>query len=105
MDSNDNRPMFVNEIFTFRVPENVSVFHRLVIGIVQAEDKDLESVLVYELMDGNNSRFHLDVYTGMITTTAVQIDYENLQYARLTVRIYDGIFSGVSGGCGRGYQR
>ena len=86
MDENDNSPMIMH-LRTFSVRENVEVGE--FVGEINATDADSgdNSVLVYEIVAGNEAGdFIIDSESGSISTSS-SIDREEFSYYSLTIEV------------------
>ncbi|GJQ72102.1 ft, partial [Trypoxylus dichotomus] len=75
-DTNDNPPAFLENAYSFDIPENAPRGHK--VGQIQAVDADLgaNADLTYTVIsDWANDVFSLNPQTGVFTLTA-KLDYE-----------------------------
>ncbi|XP_076368154.1 cadherin 74A isoform X2 [Tachypleus tridentatus] len=93
-DANDNSPVFENEQYLFRVPENASP--EMEIFTLQAHDSDSGSFgeLNYTLKGFGSNKFLVDQFTGKIMIAPcdqdVCLDYETQPSYSLTFEAEDG---------------
>lgn len=79
-DTNDNPPVFVENVYSFDIPENAVRGSKF--GQVQAVDPDLgiNSQLSYTVIsDWANDVFSLNPQTGIFTLTS-RLDYEEVSF-------------------------
>lgn len=88
-DSNDNAPVFLSPTYSFDVSERSSP--RSPIGRVAAVDADASSSLSYNLLsEWGSDRFSLDPFTGVLSLSALGVDFEETPYYVLLVSASDG---------------
>lgn len=77
-DSNDNPPVFLEQAYSFDIPENALRGYR--VGQIQASDADLgaNAQLTFTVIsDWANDVFSLNPQTGVFTLTS-KLDYEEV---------------------------
>ncbi|XP_076252739.1 cadherin-related tumor suppressor fat isoform X2 [Rhynchophorus ferrugineus] len=88
-DTNDNPPIFLEQAYSFDIPENAVRGSR--VGQVKATDMDLgvNAQLTYTVIsDWANDVFSLNPQTGVFTLTS-KLDYEEVQHYILVVQAQD----------------
>lgn len=91
-DTNDNPPAFLENAYSFDIPEDAPRGYR--VGVVRAEDADVgsNSQLTYTVIsDWANDVFSLNPQTGVFTLTA-RLDYEEVsicifQHSKMAARL------------------
>ncbi|XP_044747791.1 cadherin-related tumor suppressor [Coccinella septempunctata] len=95
-DTNDNPPVFVENVYSFDIPENAVRGSKF--GQVHAEDPDLgiNSQLTYTVIsDWANDVFSLNPQSGIFTLTS-RLDYEEVQHYILVVQAQDAGYPSLS---------
>ena len=93
LDANDNDPVFLNQSYTVRVPENKAVNSTLV--TVRAHDADLgrNARLSYSLNSRSQANygktFGINAHTGALYLKG-RLDYEKVKLYNLVVTVRDG---------------
>lgn len=91
-DRNDNKPQFTNSTY---IADNISEItdkDKSVIE-VKAVDKDIASLIVYSITDGNiGDAFYMENTTGRIKVNN-KLDFEKIERYTLIVQASDGIYS------------
>ncbi|XP_050300468.1 cadherin-related tumor suppressor isoform X2 [Anthonomus grandis grandis] len=88
-DTNDNPPVFLEQAYSFDIPENAIRGSR--VGQIKATDADLgvNAQLTYTVIsDWANDVFSLNPQTGVFTLTS-KLDYEEVQHYILVVQAQD----------------
>ena len=88
-DINDNLPEFFPAFQTVRVIEDLPI--GTVVAILTARDADdaKNGEVMYRLVDGGGSKFHVDSITGAVTIVE-SLDYETTQVYNVSVLAEDG---------------
>nr|XP_002734103.1 PREDICTED: cadherin-23-like [Saccoglossus kowalevskii] len=92
LDVNDNSPNFTSEIYVGSVDENSPDYTEVIMfPPILATDKDdrLHASIVYSLTGEGSEMFHIDQFTGEITTSHINLDYEMNTTFHLTVTAKD----------------
>ncbi|XP_066141158.1 cadherin-related tumor suppressor isoform X1 [Euwallacea fornicatus] len=88
-DTNDNPPVFLEQAYSFDIPENALRGYR--VGQIKATDADLgvNAQLSYTVVSNwANDVFSLNPQTGVFTLTS-KLDYEEVQHYILVVQAQD----------------
>ncbi|XP_057269686.1 protocadherin gamma-A2-like [Pezoporus wallicus] len=91
-DANDNAPVFSQEEYTVRVPENAPVGSLLITLIAADADEGLNGHVKYvfhKISDRASELFHLDSETGEISLKD-NLDFEKISIHELQVQALDG---------------
>ncbi|XP_017783736.1 PREDICTED: cadherin-related tumor suppressor [Nicrophorus vespilloides] len=89
-DTNDNPPVFLENAYSFDIPENAARGSQ--IGQIRANDPDLgvNAQLTYTVIsDWANDVFSLNQQTGVFTLATERLDYEEMQHYILVVQAQD----------------
>ncbi|XP_062485305.1 protocadherin gamma-A10-like [Pezoporus occidentalis] len=92
LDANDNAPVFSQEEYTVRVPEDMPVGSLLVIVTASDADEGLNGHVKYifhKISDRASELFHLDSETGEISLKD-NLDFEEVSTHELEVQALDG---------------
>ncbi|UJR36036.1 hypothetical protein I4U23_028773 [Adineta vaga] len=86
-DTNDNRPKFEQESYSYHVQENIPI--GTLIGQVKAIDRDMNTTIHYELTCiDDQDVFEINLLNGQLRTKAL-LDYENHPIHRLYITAKD----------------
>ncbi|XP_058048914.1 protocadherin Fat 4 isoform X2 [Ahaetulla prasina] len=92
LDTQDNPPVFTQEIYSFVVFENVALGYH--VGSVSAHTMDLNINITYLITTGDQKgMFEINKMTGLITTASI-IDREEQAFYQLKVVASGGIITG-----------
>lgn len=90
-DENDNGPIFYPPVYESSIPENTKPGEFVITLTANDADSGENGNVSYAIVQGNDKgHFDIDAATGIITTTDVQLDFENQTMLRLLVSVADG---------------
>ncbi|CAB4019339.1 Protocadherin Fat 4, partial [Paramuricea clavata] len=85
MDVNDNVPEFLNSSYSFSLPEDTPGGA----SVLQVSAKDEDGDIIVYSISGDDGRFTIDSLTGVISTTANPLDFEETSSYTLNVTATD----------------
>ncbi|XP_030594549.1 protocadherin Fat 2 isoform X2 [Archocentrus centrarchus] len=90
LDMNEHRPVFLEQLYEVRVPEDTSPWKDIL--QISAQDADTNSKLVYSIHSSlhpdSTKLFHLDPKSGVLVMTE-ELDYEKIAVHTLIVMVRD----------------
>ena len=87
-DENDNSPVFVEDIYTITVMENITIRSNILTVSATDDDSGINSVIIYSI--ATNLPFAINETSGAIFTTGF-LDFETTAFYSFTVEASDGV--------------